>query len=155
MPVIRAPLKEPERRTTIYPAPFAAQLGDKRIKRALTEQLGLTQFGVNMTTLEPGGLSSLRHAHEQEDECVYVVDGELTLILDDGEHTLSAGAIASFPAADGNAHHLVNKSARSATYLEIGTRSPTENVVYADVDMVAQKRNGQISFFTKNGEPYE
>ena len=57
MPVIRDPRSVPARRTTIYPAPFDKGF-DKRAKRALTAALGLTQFGVNLTTLEPGGQSA-------------------------------------------------------------------------------------------------
>ena len=114
MPVIDDPMQLPERRGTIYPAPYAEGF-DRRIKRALTPALGLTQFGVNLTTLEPGAMSSLRHWHAKEDECVYMLEGELVLVTDDGEHVLSPGMAAGFAAGEANGHHLINRSAAPAT----------------------------------------
>lgn len=154
MPIIEKPGELPARRGTIYPAPLNEGF-DGRVKRALTGALGLTQFGVNLTTLEPGAKSSHRHWHAREDECIYVLTGELTLILDDGEHRLTAGMAAGFPAGDTNAHHLINRSAEPATYLEIGTRSDDESATYADVDLRARKQGGVYRFFHKDGTPYE
>jgi uncharacterized cupin superfamily protein len=154
MAVIRDPLNLPERRKTIYPAEFAAGF-DKRVKRALGDAGGLTQFGVNLTTLEPGAMSALRHWHQHEDEFVFVLEGEVTLITDDGEDVLGPGMAATFPAGEPNAHHLVNRSGEPATYLEVGTRSAVEDVVYPDVDLRFQKRDGQSGFVRKTGEPYE
>lgn len=154
MPIIEKPEDMPARRGTIYPAPFNEGF-DGRIKRALTQALGLTQFGVNLTTLEPGAKSSHRHWHAQEDECIYVVSGQVTLILDDGEHRLTAGMVAGFPAGVANAHHLVNLSAEPATYVEIGSRSEVESATYADVDLRAEKSGGVYRFFHKDGMPYE
>lgn len=154
MPIIDDLSKLPERRSTIYPKPLAAGL-DGRVKRAMTDALGLTQFGVNLTTLEPGARSALRHWHAKEDECVYVLSGELTLVLDDGEHMLTAGMAAGFPAGEANGHHLINRSASPATYLEIGTRSADEVATYPDDDLIAKKEGGIYRFFHKNGAAYE
>jgi uncharacterized cupin superfamily protein len=140
MAVIRDPMNLAGRRTTIYPTRFAAGF-DKRLKRALGDAGGLTQFGVNLTTLEPGAMSALRHWHTHEDEFVFVLEGEVMA--------------ATFPAGEPNGHQLVNRSAASATYLEVGTRSPVEDVVYPDVDLRFLKRDGRASFVRKSGEPYE
>ena len=88
----------------------------------LGQLVGLSQFGVNYRTLEPGARSALRHWHEQEDEFVYLLSGELTLIDENGEHRLTAGAFVGFPAGAPNAHHLANLSSAPASYLEVGTR---------------------------------
>lgn len=154
MPVIRDPASIAGRRSTNYPAAFAAVV-DGRIKRALGDACGLTQFGVNLTTLEPGAMSSLRHWHANEDECVYVLEGELVLITDEGECVLEPGMVAGFPAGDANGHHLINRSTKPATYLEIGTRSKDEDANYSDVDLRAEKRDGRYRFVRKSGEPYE
>jgi uncharacterized cupin superfamily protein len=153
MPVIDDPSRLPARRSTIYPARFAKDL-EGRIKRALTDALGLTQFGVNLTTLEPGAMSSHRHWHVKEDECVYILEGELVLVTDEGERILRPGIAAGFPAGVANGHHLVNRSAAPATYLEIGTRSKDEEATYSDIDLKAEKHDGTFRFFTKAGEPY-
>ncbi len=102
----------------------------------LAKAAGLTQFGVNQVTLDPGAYSALRHWHEQEDEFVYVLSGELVLIDENGEHPLSPGAFAGFPAGRPNAHHLTNRSAAPATFLSIGTRKAgVETVHYPDDDL--------------------
>lgn len=95
--------------------------------------VGLSQFGVNYVTLEPGARSALRHWHEQEDEFVYILSGELTLIDENGEHRLEAGGFVGFPAGAPNAHHLANLSAGPASYIEVGTRKVgIETVHYPD-----------------------
>lgn len=148
------PLSIAERRSSIYPAPFNKGY-ELRAKRALTAALGLTQFGVNVTTLEPGGGSAERHWHHAEDECIYVLEGELTLVADDGETLLGPGMAAGFPAGDANGHHLINRSDSPATYLEIGTRAENEDAVYPDIDLKAERRGGAFRFLHKDGTPYE
>ncbi len=154
MRVIDDPIQLPGWRSTIYPKPLDEGF-EGRVKRALTEPLGLTQFGINLTTLEPGAKSSHRHYHMAEDEMIYVVSGEVVLISDDGEQVLNASTAAGFPAGETNGHHLVNRSAAPATYLEIGSRSPDEDVTYSDVDLRGEKRNFKYQFFKKSGEPYK
>lgn len=154
MAVIRDPMKLPGRRSTIYPAEHASGF-DKRIKRALGDAGGLTQFGVNMTTLEPGAVSSLRHWHANEDEFVFILAGEATLVTDAGEELLGPGMAATFPAGEANAHQLANRSAAPVTYLEIGTRASEDEATYPDVDLRFIKRGGRRGFVRKSGEPYE
>lgn len=136
-----------------YPAPFGEPLAGRE-KRALGDPLGLTQFGVNLTTLAPGAWSSQRHWHANEDEFVYVLDGEITLITDAGEQVLKSGMAAGFPAGNPDGHHLINRSSQPASYLEIGTRASTEEGQYSDIDMVVRKQNGRFTYARKNGEPY-
>src|SRR5262245_40022519 len=80
-----------------YPEPFRSRVASRR-KQRLGDALGLRNFGVNLTTIPPGGLSALRHWHTHEDEFIYVVSGELTLVTDGGEQVLTAGMCAGFPA---------------------------------------------------------
>ncbi len=138
---------------SIYPAPFAEPLKGRE-KRALGDLLGLTQFGVNLVTLAPGAWSSQRHWHANEDEFVYIVDGEVTLVTDAGEKVLKPGMAGGFPAGNPDGHHLINRSDRPALYLEVGTRAETEEAQYSDIDMVGRKANGRFVFTHKNGEPY-
>lgn len=155
MPVLKQPQTLPARTTTVYPAAFAEGF-DKRHKRALTAALGLTQFGVNLTTLLPGGKSALRHWHASEDEFIYVVSGVVTLVTEAGETELGPGAVAGFPAGVADGHQLLNRGSEPATYLEVGTRAAAERVVYPDVDLVAEKSEGSgWRFLRRSGEPYE
>ncbi len=138
---------------TGYPPPLdRAVLGRER--KHLGNAVGLDQFGVNLTTLKPGAASALRHWHEKEDELVYILDGELVLIEDNGETVLKPGDAAGFKANSPNGHHLVNRMHRDAVYLEIGTRSRHERAQYPDVDLVMIRDDNGARHTHKNGKPY-
>jgi uncharacterized cupin superfamily protein len=145
--------KVPTDTRTGYPVPFDRVVIGRERKR-LGNAVGLDQFGVNLTTLKPGAASALRHWHEQEDELVFVLEGEIVLIEDDGESVLKPGDAAGFKANGRNGHHLVNKSKRDAVYLEIGTRSKYERAEYPDVDLVMERDDNGAHYKHKNGEPY-
>jgi len=125
-----------------------------REKNPLGDAAGLTQFGVNLTRLKPGAASALRHWHEQEDEFIFVIEGELVLIEDEGETLMKPGDAAGFKAGVANGHHLVNKSGRDAVYLEIGTRSPHEHAHYPDDDLVVMRDAKGARALKKSGESY-
>jgi len=136
-----------------YPQPFKAPIVGRE-KYPLGDAAGLTQFGVNLTRLKPGAASSQRHWHENEDEFIFVIEGEIVLIDDQGETLLRPGDAAGFKAGVANGHQLINKSAREALYLEIGTRASTERSHYPDVDLAGEKDERGFHFTKKSGEPY-
>jgi uncharacterized cupin superfamily protein len=125
-----------------------------RQKRALGAVFGLGNFGVNQTVLAPGARSALRHAHAKQDEFVYVLEGNPTLVTGAGETPLAPGMCAGFKAGSGDAHHLINRADTNAVYLEIGDRTPGDEVVYPDDDLVAQYVDGGWKFLHKDGRPY-
>ena len=141
----------PLRKGTGYPAEFNAQCAE-RTRRRIGDAGGLVDFGVNLMTLPPGGWSSQRHWHSHEDEFVYVLDGELTLVEDDGETVIVAGECAAFPKGSGNGHHLQNRSATLAVYLEVGSRDPGDLTTCSDIDMMSSNVDGR--FTRKDGTPY-
>jgi uncharacterized cupin superfamily protein len=139
---------------TGYPPPYdRAVLGRER--KRLGNAAGLDQFGVNLTTLKPGASSALRHWHEREDEFVYVLEGELVLIENDGETVLKPGDACGFKANNGNGHHLVNRSDQDAVYLEVGTRSKHERVEYPEADLLVLRDDKGFRYTHKDGSPYE
>ena len=136
---------------TLYPPPFDEPCRSRQRTR-LGDVAGLTQFGVNLLRLPPGAWSSQRHWHTTEDEFVYVVSGEVTLVTDAGAEVLRAGDCAGFKANDSNGHCLQNRSGRDATVLEVGTRDPASNIsYYNDIDMMAQQATG---YTHRDGTPY-
>src|SRR5580700_4336593 len=139
---------------TGYPPPYDRVVVGRERKR-LGNAAGLDQFGVNLTTLKPGAASALRHWHAHEDEFVYVLEGELVLIEDEGETLLLAGDACGFKANSGNGHHLVNRSARDAVYLEVGTRSKIERVEYPEADLMVVRDDKGLRYTHKDGSPYE
>lgn len=147
--------QEIEPRTgTGYPEPYRENVVARR-KRVLGDAFGLTRYGVNLVELSPGTWSSQRHWHTHEDEFVFVISGELTLITDAGEQKLGPGMVAGFPAGDSDGHHLVNKSGETASYLEIGDRNPQDEVFYPDIDLLYKANtDGEHEFTNRDGVPY-
>jgi uncharacterized cupin superfamily protein len=141
----------PARPGSGYPQPFDAPCASRTRKR-LGNAGGLRDFGVNLMTLPAGGWSSQRHWHSHEDEFVFVLEGELTLIENDGETLLRAGDAAAFPKNSGNGHHLVNRSSSTATYLEVGSRHPDDLTTCSDIDLKSANSDGR--FVRKDGTPY-
>jgi uncharacterized cupin superfamily protein len=135
-----------------YPKEFAPVISGRE-KQKIGDAAGLTQFGVNITRIKPGSASALRHWHEQEDEFIYLLEGELVLQEEAGETVLKAGDAAGFRAGSGVAHCLVNRSGHDAVYLEIGTRADSERVHYPDVDFMMERDSTGRRYFRKSGEP--
>jgi uncharacterized cupin superfamily protein len=147
------PKDVPQRTTTIYPEPFKTRMVG-RVKQALGNAAGLKNFGVNLVTLQPGSASALRHWHTKQDEFVYIITGEVSLITNDGTHVLSSGMMAGFPAGEENGHHLVNQSSVPAVYLEIGDRTPADEATYPDDDLQAKAGPEGWIFTHKDDSPY-
>jgi uncharacterized cupin superfamily protein len=136
---------------TTYPQPFDEPCLSRQRAR-LGDAAGLTQFGVNLLRLPPGGWSSQRHWHTTEDEFVYVLSGEVTLVTNGGAEILRAGDCAGFKADDSDGHCLQNRSGADAMVLEIGTRDPGRNLAYYnDIDMKTQLGGG---YAHRDGTPY-
>jgi uncharacterized cupin superfamily protein len=148
------PADVPESNATGYPAPYR-QDNLSRYNRRLGQHAGLTNFGVNITRIVPGGQSSHRHAHSKQEEFVYVLEGEVILQTDGGEQTLGPGTCAGFPAGTGEAHRFVNRSDRDVLLLVAGDRSAGDEVTYPDIDMLGRvQEDGKFRFFHKDGTPY-
>ncbi|BAZ30289.1 cupin domain-containing protein [Cylindrospermum sp. NIES-4074] len=149
------PENVPQRTTTVYPNEFKPLVAG-RIKQALGNAAGLKNFGVNLVTLAPGSCSALRHWHTKQDEFIYVISGEVTLITDAGEQIFQPGMMAGFPAGEPDGHHLVNRSHAVVVYLEIGDRTPDDEGNYPDDDLIAKLgSDGNYIFLHKDGTPYE
>jgi len=139
---------------TLYPPPFDEPCR-ARGRTRLGDAAGLTQYGVNLLRLPPGAWSSQRHWHVAQDEFVYVLSGEVTLVTNAGEEVLRAGDAAGFKANDPDGHCLQNRSGGDATVLEIGTRLDDDMAHYSDIDMVAPAGGKPAVYTHRDGTPYE
>jgi uncharacterized cupin superfamily protein len=142
------------RKGSSYPVPFG-ELVAGRMRRRLGDAGGLTQFGVNLTRLAPGSASSQRHWHENEDELVFILEGEACLIEDGGETLLRAGDAAAFKAGVADGHQLINRSDQDVVLLEIGTRAAREQGHYSDIDMKVVVDETGTRFVHRDGSPYK
>ena len=138
---------------SVYPEQFASLMSGRQ-KRVLGDLFGLNNFGVNLVTLAPNAVSSIRHAHTLQDEFIYVLSGRPTLHTDEGFSELEPGMCAGFKAGTGNGHRIVNSTAEEAVYLEIGDRTPGDEGTYPDDDLKAIGVDGSWVFVHKDGTPY-
>jgi uncharacterized cupin superfamily protein len=136
-----------------YP-PFLAQRLVGREKRQLGDLFGVINFGVNQTTLLPGACSALRHYHSKQDEFIYILQGQPTLITDFGAEVLTPGMCAGFKAGVTNGHHLINLTQENVIYLEVGDRTQGDTGAYPDDDLKAVMIEGKWHFTHKDGSPY-
>jgi uncharacterized cupin superfamily protein len=141
----------PVRKGSGYPPQFAGPCAT-RTRRRLGDAGGLSDFGVNLMNLPPGGWSSQRHWHSHEDEFVYILEGEVVLVEDGGETVLRAGDCAAFAKNSGNGHHMINRSSSMAVYLEVGSRQMDDLTTCSDIDMKSANSDGR--FVHKDGTPY-
>jgi len=139
---------------SVYPEPFASRMAGRE-KRVLGDLFGLKNFGVNIVSLAPNAVSSLRHAHSLQDEFIYIVRGHPTLHTDEGYTQLEPGMCAGFRSATGNGHRLLNNTTHEVVYLEVGDRTPGDEGVYPDDDIKALMKDGNWVFVHKDGAPYE
>jgi uncharacterized cupin superfamily protein len=105
----------------------------RRVRRRISDAGGLTQLGAHLETLMPGSVSSDRHWHEEEDELLFMIEGEAVVIEDDGEATLRPGDAAVWPKGTPNAHQVVNRSERPCSYLIVGARVAAGVIHYPDL----------------------
>jgi uncharacterized cupin superfamily protein len=134
---------------TLYPPPFDEPCRARQRIR-LSDAAGLTRFGVNLFTLPPGAWSSQRHWHTREDELIYVVSGEVTLVTDAGEEILLAGDAAGFKAGQPDGHTFQNRSGKDVVLLEIGSRFEGDVAFYSDLDM----KTTDGGYAHRDGTPY-
>jgi uncharacterized cupin superfamily protein len=145
--------KVPVKTGSIYPEPYASMMQGRSSLR-LGDAAGLTQFGVNLVSLEPGAMSSLRHWHMAEDEFVMVTEGECVMVTDAGETVMRPGDCAGFPAGSPDGHHFLNRTDRVAKFLVIGSKSKREVGTYSDVDLRVEIEGGKATFTYKDGTPF-
>ncbi len=150
---IEAASAPPRTKPSNYPEPFASRMASRE-KRPLGDLFGLKSFGVNLTRLGPGAVSALHHRHSRQDEFVYVLEGEPTLVTDNGDIQMRPGMCAGF-AANGTAHHLENRTDRDVFVLEVGDRAPGDQGSYPADDLQAvMGGDGKWRFAHKDGSPY-
>lgn len=132
------------------PEPYKSRVLPRE-KRALGDVFGLTKIGVNLTTLPPGRVTSMRHWHSHEDELVYVIEGELVLITDEGETVLRAGMCAGFRAGVTVGHHFMNRTKSQVRFLEISNRDKADDIEYTETGVDLAYRGGAIT--RRDGSP--
>jgi uncharacterized cupin superfamily protein len=152
--LVFTPADVSESNASSYPEPYR-EAQRKRYNRRLADHAGLTNYGVNLVRVSPGGQSSARHAHSKQDEFVYVLAGEFVLVTDAGRQTVGPGTCIGFPAGTGDGHHFLNLTGEDAVFLVVGDRTAGDEVTYPDIDLALKAgADGVRGFRHKDGAPY-
>ncbi len=144
------PAQAPVKTGSVYPEPYASQMAGRSSIR-LGQMAGLTQFGVNIVTLQPGAMASLRHWHSGEDEFALVLEGALVLAEDTGETPMGPGDCAAWKAGVPVGHRFENRSGAVARFLIVGGKDPDETCTYTEVDMKIVMQAGTPRFIHHDG----
>jgi uncharacterized cupin superfamily protein len=91
--------------------------------RRIGEKAGLARIGINIQRLPPGSRSSWPHAEEDEEEFVYVIEGEVDAWVDGHVYRMGPGDLAAFPAGTGIAHCFINNTEKEIVLL-VGGEAP-------------------------------
>jgi len=143
------PFEVPESNATSYPKEFRAD-NQKRWNRRVGDRAGISNFGVMITRIVPGGQSSSRHWHSRQDEFVYVLSGDALLETDAGVEKLKPGMCVGFPAGRANGHRFLNRSDADVLLLVVGDRTPDDEITYPDIDMRARLAPDRRYLFSRN-----
>ena len=150
---IAASSAPPRTKVSSYPELFLSRM-TKREKRPLGDFFWLKNLGVNLSRLFPSGESALLHRNSKQDEFIYVLEGEPTLVTENEEVQLTPGMCAGFP-AQGIAHQLVNRTGRDVLYLEVSDRTAGDEGIYPNDDLKAsQGPDGKWIYTHKDGWAY-
>lgn len=109
----------------------------------ISEPGGLTQFGAFVQEIQPGARSSLKHWHSAEDELVYVLDGELTVIEGAAHSVIRSGDAVTFKAGAPVGHFLWNQTDSIVRCLVVGTRASFDRITYPDHERVCIRDRSQ------------
>jgi uncharacterized cupin superfamily protein len=98
---------------------------------ALGRKLGLKRVAINYEVLAAGDRSSWPHAHKEEEEFIFILEGEPDLWVDGNLYRLRTGDCVGLPPGTGHAHTLINNSENEVKAIVVGEGSvPTDKIFY-------------------------
>ena len=123
------------------------QFNEKAIRHtvSLSDIVGLKKCGLHLVRIEPGDETTTHHYHEESDEFIYMLSGELSLRYGGEQYQLTAGDFVGFP-AHGAAHSMRNNSNADATYLMGGSRPPIDTTLYPEIDRKMYNIHGKKEY---------
>ena len=96
----------------------------------LGEIMGLTKTAVNYHILQAGDRSSWPHAHKEEEEFIFVLEGTPQVWIDGNIFDLKYGDCVSFPNGTGHAHTIINNSDHEAKLMVIGQIEASNDKIF-------------------------
>ena len=120
----------------------------------MAKSTGLRRTGVNYARVPPGKESFAYHAHWQEEEWIYVLEGRGIARIDGVEYEVAAGDFMAFP-TPGVAHHLSNPFDTDLVYLMGGENRDVEIADFPDLGKRILRRGKELEVHDlKNAEEF-
>jgi uncharacterized cupin superfamily protein len=102
--------------------------------RKIGQVAGLLRIGLHLERVPPGRRVSYPHAEENEEEFVYVLEGEIDAWVDGHLHHMKKGDLAAFPAGTGIAHTFLNDGEEDCLLLVGGEASRRDSRITYPLD---------------------
>lgn len=123
------------------------QFNDNAIRhtKSIGDLLGLETMGVHLVRVEPGHDSTQFHFHHQDEEFVYILEGQGTAEIGDERLEVQAGDFMAFT-QNSLPHNLHNSSNEDLVYLMGGTRCPIDICDYPRINRRMIREDGRKTF---------
>ena len=113
-----------------------------REQRSLGDATGLGHIGVHLVHIAPGHEATEYHMHYNEEECVFVLSGTGTALIDDREYAIGPGDFIGLPRATA-AHNIVNDGKETLVLLVMGERLASDVADYPHRGKRLYRNHGQ------------
>ncbi len=112
----------------------------------LGRALGLKRTGVNLAKIPPGKESFVYHAHQREEEWLYIISGTGIAEVDGQEFEVRTGDFMAFPTPS-VAHHLRNGGEEDLVYLMGGENLDVEIADFPHLEKRMVRTQKSIDIF--------
>jgi uncharacterized cupin superfamily protein len=112
----------------------------------MSELGGLRRTGVSIARIAPGKESFAYHAHQTEEEWVYVLAGRAEARIDGRTYELAAGDFVGFPTPS-VPHLMSNPGPEELVYLMGGENRPFEVADFPELDRRMVKLDGKVTVY--------
>lgn len=87
---------------------------------SLGRALGLKRVAINYEVLAPGDRSSWPHAHSEEEEFIFILEGKPQVWIDGNVYDLNPGDCVGLPPGTGHAHTILNNTDKEVKAIVVG-----------------------------------
>lgn len=98
---------------------------------SLGRAFGLKRVAINYEVLAPGDRSSWPHAHKEEEEFIYIIEGHPQIWIDGQTYDLNPGDCVGLKPGTGHSHTLLNNTDSEVKAIVVGEgHVPNDKIFY-------------------------
>jgi uncharacterized cupin superfamily protein len=103
----------------------------------ISDRIGAKKLGYNLTIVPPGKRGCPFHNHHNNEEMIFIVEGNGVLRFGEREYPLRKHDVVAFPPGGREvAHQVINTGKQDLKYLALSTKDRTEVCEYPDSNKV-------------------